>query len=123
MKAIKSTISLIFLISILFSFTSFAQEGLGARKYSDNERVWVYIQEDGTKLTSQWKYTKDNWYYFDEDGVSKQNTWAEIDGKWYYFDSFSRMLHDTTTPDGYTVGSDGAWIKDGQVVVETVANN
>lgn len=30
------------------------------------------------------------------------------------------VLHDTTTPDGYIVGSDGAWVKDGQVVVENV---
>jgi len=33
------------------------------------------------------------------------------------------MPHDTTTPDGHTVGPDGAWIKDGQVVIEAVTNN
>lgn len=122
MKKMKVIILVTFLISIFSNFTVLAQEGLGALKYTDTDRVWVYIQEDGTKLTSQWKYTKENWYYFDENGESKQNTWAEINRNWYYFDNFSRMLHDTTTPDGYTVGSDGAWVKDGQVVVETVVN-
>lgn len=102
MKKNESNYSFTFLISIFSNFTVLAQEGLGALKYTDTDRVWVYIQEDGTKLTSQWKYTKENWYYFD---------------------NFSRMLHDTTTPDGYTVGSDGAWVKDGQVVVKTAANN
>lgn len=121
MKKIK-IIFVAFLISLFCAFTALAQEGLGALKYTDSDRVWVYIQEDGTKLKSQWKYTKDDWYYFDEDGISKQNTWAEIDGKWYYFDQWSVMLHDTTTPDGHYVGSDGAWVKDGKVVVETESN-
>ena len=111
MKKNKLVTLFALLISIFTSFTILAQEGLGALKYTDTDRVWVYIQEDGTKLISQWKYTKDNWYYFDENGESKQSTWAQIDSKWYYFDNFSRMLHDTTTPDGYTVGSDGVWVQ------------
>lgn len=112
MKRIKSIVLAVFFISLLCSFTAFAQEGLGARKYTETERVWVYIQEDGSKLVNEWRYVNDYWYYFDGEGVSKQNIWAEINGKWYYFDNFSRMLHDTTTPDGYIVGSDGAWIQE-----------
>lgn len=92
-------------------------------KFSDSEQVYWYIGEDGYQIKNQWKQVWDNWYYFGEDGASKQNTWAEINGKWYYFDEWSVMLHDTTTPDGYTVGPDGAWVKDGQVVIEAVTNN
>lgn len=44
------------------------------------------------------------------DATYPVNTWKEIDGKQYYFGSDGYMLHDTVTPDGYTVGSDGAWI-------------
>lgn len=44
--------------------------------------------------------------------------WQEIGGKWYYFHKdtdgaalpVGAMLSNTVTPDGYTVGSDGAWI-------------
>lgn len=32
-------------------------------------------------------------------------------GTWYYLSTYGSMAHDTTTPDGYTVGSDGALIK------------
>lgn len=65
------------------------------------------------------------WIYLDSDGLALQNTWFHdpTDGKWYYFDEYCYMLHDTKTPDGHTVGPDGAWIKDGQVVIEAVTNN
>ena len=114
----------VLMLSILFSFAAYAGEGLGIipSKSSDNSRAWKYFNADNTMVKDEWRQVNEYWYYFDDEGVSKQNTWAEIDGKWYYFDSFSRMLHDTTTPDGYTVGSDGAWVKDGQVVVETDTN-
>lgn len=43
--------------------------------------------------------------------------WHEIDGKWYYFNTASDkgtlgvMLANTTTPDGYQVDANGAWIR------------
>lgn len=122
-------INKILIVSMLFvlcaSFTVFGKEGMVATVtgLGGTSEAYCYKNEDDTLTKNEWKQVWDSWYYFGEDGVSKQKTWAEIDGKWYYFDSFSRMLHDTTTPDGYTVGSDGAWVKDGQVVVETVTNN
>ena len=62
------------------------------------------------------------WYYCGEDGYLLKDAWLHdsSNGKYYYLGSDWAMLHDTTTPDGYTVGSDGAWVKDGQVVVENV---
>lgn len=117
-------IILALMISMFTSFVAFANEGLGVvpSRSGDNAKAWKYFNEDNTKVVKQWRQVNGDWYYFGEDGISKQSTWYQIDSKWYYFDDFSRMLHDTTTPDGYTVGTDGAWIKDGQVVVETVAN-
>lgn len=113
------------MIVLLLSSTVFgAQEGMSVVR--DNSKMTVYKYETGIEneygysdyLKNQWKQVWDNWYYFGEDGYSKQNTWFQIDGKWYYFDQWSVMLHDNTTPDGYKVGSDGAWIRDGEVVVE-----
>jgi len=120
----KNILLLTLLISILCSFTSFAKEGMSPLKYTKNEQIWYYIQDDDTRAKNQWREIWDNWYYFGEDGESKQNTWADIDGKWYYFDQWSIMQHDTTTPDGNTVGSDGVWIPtDGETapVQETAA--
>lgn len=38
--------------------------------------------------------------------------WQQIGDKWYYFDqSDGAMLADTTSPDGYQLGTDGAWIR------------
>lgn len=63
-----------------------------------------------TTQAGQWKQDTIGWYY-EENGSYPTNQWKEIDGKQYYFDSNGYMLYDTTTPDGYKVGSDGAWIQ------------
>ncbi|WP_143318746.1 hypothetical protein [Clostridium sp. HBUAS56010] len=121
------TITVALIIGLLLPSTVFAsQEGMSVVR--DSSKMAVYKYETGIEneygfsdyLQNQWKQVWDNWYYFGDDGISKQNTWANIEGKWYYFDQWSVMLHDTTTPDGYQVNSDGAWVKDGQVVIETV---
>lgn len=114
---------LILLVSLFTTFSSFAKEGMLPGASSETGQVYKYLNADDSFAINEWKQVWNNWYYFGEDGKSKQNAWENIDDKWYYFDQWSVMLHDTTTPDGYTVGSDGAWVKDGQVVVEAVANN
>lgn len=97
-----------------------------SRTDSSGQERWVYYKQDGSLAQSQWVQNhKFDWYYCDEEGFLLKNTWFHdpADGKYYYLGDDWAMLHDTTTPDGYTVGSDGAWVKDGQVVVEAVANN
>lgn len=123
MKKMSKVLILMALMSIFSCFIALGAEGTFSTKHTSDEEVLGYAYENGAIAKNEWKYVREKWYYFGEDGRSKQNTWAEIDGKWYYFDQWSVMLHDTTTPDGYTVGSDGAWVKDGQVVIETVAAN
>ena len=99
------------LMCLASSFSSFAAEGMYVTKSDGKtEAIFKYCFEDGTFVKNDWMQVSDKWFYFDEEGLSKQNTWAEINGKWYYFDEWSVMLHDTTTPDGYYVGSDGAWV-------------
>ena len=36
--------------------------------------------------------------------------WKVVDGYWYFFDLQGTMLVNTTTPDGYLVGTDGKWV-------------
>ena len=72
------------------------------------------MNEDYLPIKNEWHHNYDGaWVYLGEDGYTLQNTWFQdpADGKWYYFDEYCYMLHDTTTPDGYYVGSDGAWVQ------------
>lgn len=61
---------------------------------------------------AQWQQDANGWWYENDDGSYPVNQWQEIDGKQYYFNDAGYMLTDTTTPDGYHVGGDGAWIPD-----------
>ena len=52
------------------------------------------------------------WYYFCSTGSLAKNVWkAGANGIWYYLGQDGVMLTNTTTPDGYKVGADGAWIR------------
>ncbi len=67
-----------------------------------------------SSFAAEWKQEADGrWWYAYDDGSYPQNGWAKIDGKDYYFDAEGYMLSNTVTPDGYTVGADGAWVPDG----------
>lgn len=59
----------------------------------------------------QWQQNEVGWWYQNDDGSFPTDQWLEIDGKQYYFDSNGYMLANTTTPDGYQVGTDGTWIE------------
>ena len=50
------------------------------------------------------------WYYFNSEGYAVTG-WNELDGKWYYMYMDGSMAAGITTPDGYQVGSDGAWMQ------------
>lgn len=69
----------------------------------------------------QWQQDSTGWWYQNDDGSYPVNQWQEIDGKQYYFGADGYMLSNTTTPDGYQVGADGAWVVDG--VVQTISSS
>ena len=81
---------------------------------------WYYFDVDGW-MEDGWLYRNNNWYYlhtqYDNTRGRMYTGWHEIDGKWYYFNTASdkgtlgEMLADTTTPDGYRVDANGAWIQ------------
>lgn len=52
------------------------------------------------------------WLYQEDDGSFRRNAWIEDNGAWYYVGADGKMLTNTTTPDGYTVGADGRWLSD-----------
>ena len=77
-----------------------------------------------------WQHNMTGWWY----GTNEANTtwhangWQWIDGnndgiaECYYFDQNGYMLASTTTPDGFTVNANGAWMVDGVVQTKIVAN-
>ncbi len=91
---------------------------------------WHYRYADGSEVKDQFALIDGKWYNFDSQGVMRTGWlqrgnnwfylnqsgamvvgWYQVGDKWYYFDqSYGTMLADTTTPDGYRVGTDGAWI-------------
>lgn len=95
---------------------------------------WYYLGADGSMRTDCWQQGADGlWYRLDSDGGMLTNVWyraadgrqyylgangamvtaawqQEPDGNWYYLGADGVMLTDTVTPDGYTVGADGALV-------------
>lgn len=71
----------------------------------------IGLLSSGAALASEWVQENDGrWWYRLDDGTYPSNSWYTIDGKYYYFDASGYMMANTTTPDGYQVGADGAWI-------------
>jgi len=56
-----------------------------------------------------WVSRNNQWYYYRSDG-SKVTGWITFTGKEYYFNPDGSLATNTVTPDGYTVGEDGAWV-------------
>ncbi len=81
--------------------------------------LWYYFNAQGYMVTG-WFEQDGNWYYLHavSDGSlgGMYTGWHQIDGQWYYFHDISdgtrgKLLVNTTTPDGYQVGADGAWVQ------------
>lgn len=79
-----------------------------AGQWQPDEKGWRYLDEDNAIVISQWIMDEQKWYYVGSDGYMTVNTWIGN----YYVGSDGAMLVNTTTPDGYMVGTDGAWISD-----------
>ena len=59
---------------------------------------------------SRWQYKNDKWYFINESG-NMATGWINWKSKWYYCGDDGAMYTNTTTPDGYKVGNDGAWVE------------
>lgn len=74
----------------------------------------------------EWKQDAIGWWYQNTDGTYPVNKWEWLDGNQdgiaesYCFDSNGYMLVNTTTPDGYQVNENGAWVQNGEVQTKAV---
>jgi len=75
----------------------------------------------------QWIQSGGRWWYDNGDGSYKHSGWHWVDGNYdgtaecYYFDNEGWLLVNGTTPDGYTVDANGAWVEGNVVQTKTVA--
>lgn len=76
-------------------------------EWKSDDTGWWYEKEDGAYPADRWEYIDGEWYYFDHDGYRKSG-WIAWQGTWYYCCEDGSLLTDSTTPDGYKVGSNGA---------------
>lgn len=106
-----------------------------------NPNGWWFQYSDGSWPENEWEFIDGRWYRFGARGLvltgwftdpagnrfylnpvddgtygAMRIGWQMIDGKMYYFNPNGktvegRLLVNTTTPDGYQVGADGALIQ------------
>lgn len=128
------------LIASVFLLTLSTGFAVKAGKWENSSSGWRYQNDTGSYIKSSWFHDKDgSWYHFNSDGYMEKE-WILDNGKWYYMDylngylrtnmwisgkyyvgGYGAMLTDTTTPDGYKVGVDGAWIEDGREIFKKLA--
>ena len=94
----------------------------------DGKQYYFDQQSDGLEGRMHTGWIKDeagDWYFYSTNADVTEGAmvsgWQWIDGRCYYFESESgecpgKMFTDGTTPDGYQVNQDGAWLdEDGKV--------
>ena len=72
-----------------------------------------YVGSDGAYYTNRWIKVDGKYYYMDANGKTKKNAWQGA----YYLGKDGVMLTNAFTPDGYYVGSDGAYVRNQKVTV------
>lgn len=82
-----------------------------AGQWQQDSTGWWYQEDNNNYPVNSWKELDGKWYYFNQDGYMVSNTWIGN----YYLGSDGAMLTNITTPDGYNVGPDGAWIQDNRI--------
>lgn len=100
-KHVLLTAVLAMVLSLSTVFTSLAGQ------WQQNATGWWYQEDNSSYSVNAWKELNGKWYYFNHDGYMVSNAWVDN----YYLGSDGAMLTNTTTPDGYAVGTDGDWIQ------------
>lgn len=79
------------------------------------------VEEYPTVFGGEWDQADGIWFYRIEDEIVT-NSWIEDNGKAYFVDDRGYMLTDCYTPDGYYVGSDGAYIPDADMGIVDIGS-
>lgn len=63
-------------------------------------------------MAGEWKQDDMGWWYDNGNTTYENNGWSWIDERWYYFTPEGYCVMNTTTPDGFQVNENGAWVID-----------
>ena len=77
-----------------------------ASKFEKIDGVTYWFDASGWMATG-WRKISNKWYYFDGSGAMASSRWIGD----YYLGADGAMLVSTTTPDGYKVDANGAWVR------------
>ena len=90
----------------------FAADGVMATNQWITDQGTYWVNGSGIMVSNNWIQVKGSWYYLLGDGRRAENRWVYArDKKWYYLGKSGVMLTNTTTPDGYRVDKNGAWVR------------
>ena len=84
------------------------KSGSMATGWIKDNGTWYYLNNSGLMATG-WVKDNGSWYYLDKSGAMTTG-WFTVSGKWYYAYSSGALAVNTTTPDGYTVNTNGEWV-------------
>lgn len=84
--------------------------GVMAEGWKELNGKRYYLMPLAGEMLVGWILDGQNWYYTDENGAM-QTGWVKVSEKWYYLAEDGHMLSSATTPDGYHVDGNGAWIQ------------
>ncbi len=83
-----------------------------------SDHHWYMLKETSGELLTGWQTSNGKYYYFNAvPGKQGTSGWGydEVSKKWNYSFmptfAYGAMYQSTTTPDGYRVDADGAWVK------------
>ena len=82
-----------------------------------------------TVFAGEWKHDSVGWWFSNGSNSYPASQWMWIDGnndgtaECYYFNQAGYLLVNTTTPDGYMVNDDGAWIVGGLIQTKQTGNS
>lgn len=93
------------LIQIDGSYYYFDSEGSVATGFTTIDQNTYYFDSNG-KMVTGWIQIDGTYYFFNASGNMKTSSWQGN----YYLNAEGKMLVNAFTPDGYYVGSDGAYI-------------
>lgn len=96
----------LFFALTLFTLTIISTLCAHAGSWQKDHVGWWYRFDNGSYLNNTWFQDGGLWYYFNDHGYMVTNCWIDN----YYLGESGYMLTGTITPDGYRVGTDGAWI-------------
>lgn len=80
-------------------------------RWAEINGSWYHFNEFGYMQTG-WIFTNDKWFYLSPTSGKQLNGWIQDKAKWYCLNySDGALYQNTTTPDGFTVDQNGAWVQ------------